>query len=358
MSKKIGVTAVLIAVVMVAMAFAGCVGDGSDADWKNPTQITFDSMDVNELNETVEITFSLGDKDDAMTRATGTVRVAIWDTDGFEMLNSTYEVKAKDFDSLTILGIKISTYTFEIPFSEFQKSHDRDVGFMDDGNEMNGRVSFTFKETTFSGDYEWFLPTIPEGLLHPNDAPQADLMVSNPGYVGMAVECNASASTDPEGGDLLFEWDWGDGDTVAFGVGTGVESHIYDIPGTYTITVTVKDYEEATATRTMDVTVDWSLAITVNGWGIVADGDYINQTYVELFIDNMAPEETATPQAGVSGIKLKNAADEMTDDNGTDVAIPETIAVDGDVTVMIYFDPVDGFTPTKIDVWGREFTLP
>jgi hypothetical protein len=340
---------------MVAMAFAGCVGDGDDADWKNPTEIELDSIDVNELNETVSITFSLGDKDGMMTRASGSVRVAIWDSKDFEMLNGTYDVKAKDFESFTLLGLKVATYTFEIPFSDFQKSHDR--GYDMNDNSMHGMAWFTFKDNTFGDEYDWLNPTIPDALLHPNEAPEADLTVDNPGYVGMAVVVNGSASTDLEMGDLDYEWDWGDGDTIPPIIAEAEESHVYDTAGTYTIIMKVIDPEDAEATKSMEVVIEWSLGITVNSWGIVPDGDYVNQTYVELLIENMAPGETATPQAGVGGIKLKNAADEMTDDNGTDVAIPGTIADGGSVTVMIYFDPADGFDATKIDVWGREFTL-
>jgi hypothetical protein len=357
MSRKIAITAALIAMVTVTMAFAGCVGDADDAEWNKPTQVTFNTIDVNEANETVTITFTLNDKGDENTRATGSVRVAIWDSMDFEMLNKTYEVKAKDFDAWTLFGVKLADYDLEVPFSDFAKSHDRGAGGIDD-NEMHGNVWFTFKEVTFGDDYDWLNPTIPDGLLLPNEAPQADVVIHNPGYVGMAVICNGSGSTDIEGGGFEWEWDWGDGDTTPSIIATEEESHIYDTAGTYTIIMKVTDYEGLEATKSMDVTVEWSLGITVSSWGIVAEGTYINQTYVELMIENMSPAEAATPSAAAESIKLKDAADAMTDDNGTDVAIPDTLAVDGDVTVMIYFDPAEGFTPTKIDVWGREFTLP
>ncbi len=140
--------------------------------------------------------------------------------------------------------------------------------------------------------------------------------------------------------------------------GQAEESHAYDVAGTYTITLKVIDPEDAEATRTMDVTIEWSLGITINGWGTVAEGDYVNQTYVEIHIENMAPAEVSVPQAGMEGIMLKNAADETADATGTDVTIPDTLAIDGEVTVTVYFDPAEGFDATKVDVWGREFTLP
>ena len=71
-----------------------------------------------------------------------------------------------------------------------------------------------------------------------------------------------------------------------------------------------------------------------------------------------APVEITLPTAGVDGIMLKDAAEAATDNNGTDVAIPATLAVDGDVTVMVYFDPAEGFTATQIDIWGRMVALP
>ena len=342
------------------MGLAGCVSDPDEADWGDPTMVEFDDIDVDESNETVSVTFSLGDKDDEYTRATGTVRIAIFDSDDFEMLNATFDVKAKEFDSLVILGLKISQYTQEIGFNAFEKSHDRGYDILGGDNAMHGMVWFTWKEETFEDTYDigWLNPTIPEGLLHPNEAPEADLVVTNPGFVGMAVVCNGSASTDLEGGTLDFAWDWGDGDTIDPLFASAEESHIYDAAGTYTITMTVTDPEDANDTMTMDVTIEWSIDITVNSWGIVAEGDYENQTYVELLIENAATEEVELPTAGMDGIKLMDASDNTVDANGTDVDIPATLAVDGDVTVMVYFDPEEGFTATKIDVWGREFALP
>ena len=360
MSNRIRLAAVLIAVVLTTVVLAGCTSDPDEADWKTPTQVQFDGLDVDETNETLDVQISLGDKNDKYTRASGTLRVAIFDSDGFEMLNKTYEVKDKDFDSIVFMGIKISAYNFEIPFSDVAKSHDRGYDMLAGDSTMSGMAWFTHKDDTFMDTYDlgWLNPDIPDALLHPNEAPQADLVVDNPGYVGMDVFCNASASMDAEGGTLDFAWDWGDGDTVDRLFAGAEESHSYDVAGTYTITLTVYDPEDAEDTKTMDVTVDWSLGITVNGWGTVTEGDYVDQTYVEVLMENMAPADISIPQAGVSGVMLKNAAEETTEVNGTDVTLPETLAIDEDVTVMFYFDPAEGFDATMIHLWGREFALP
>ncbi len=359
MHGRIKVAVALMATVLVTMGLAGCVSDSDEADWGKPTQLMFDSMDVDETNETIEIQISLGDKKDEYTRASGTLRVAIWDSKDFEMLNKTYEIKDKEFESIVFLGIKISAYNMEVPFADMQKSHDRGYDMIAN-KKMHGTVWFTYKEDTMSDDYDLGIlnPIIPDALLHPNAPPEGDLSVSNPGFVGMSVVGNGSASFDPEGGTLSFEWDWGDGDTVPSSVAQPEESHVYDVAGTYTITMKVIDPEDAEATKTMDVTVEWAMGITILGWGIETEGDYVNNTYVDIKLENMAPEEISVPQAGMDGIILGNAADETTEANGTDVTIPETLAVDAEATVRVYFDPAEGFDPTKVDVWGREFALP
>lgn len=359
MSRKIGALAVLVATVMLTVGFAGCIDEGDEVDWTTPTSIDFDDITIYETNETIEITISLMDKKDEFTRASGTLRIALFDSDDFEMMNKTYEVKAKDFFGVSILGIKLSSYSMEIPFADVTKSHDRGYDIMTD-NVMHGMAWFTHKDDTFMDLYDagLFNPTIPEALLHPNEAPEAGMTVDNPGFVGMVVTVNASTSTDLEGGHFDYEWDWGDGDSVPSIIATEEESHVYDAAGTYTIILKVIDPEDAEDTVSMDVTIDWALDITINSWGVVADGDHAGDTYVEILVDNAAPADVTTPTSGAGGILLKDAAEDFTENNGTDVAIPTTIAMDGDATFMVYFDPAEGFTPTQVDVWGRMFPLP
>ncbi|NIP34486.1 MAG: hypothetical protein GWN18_18495, partial [Thermoplasmata archaeon] len=138
MSERMRLAAVLLATLVVTMGLAGCVSDPDEADWKTPTQVVFDSMAVDEANETIGVQISLGDKNDEYTRASGTLRVAIFDSKDFEMLNKTYEIKAKDFDSIVFLGIKISAYNMDIPFSDLQKSHDRGYEPLTEDNTMHG----------------------------------------------------------------------------------------------------------------------------------------------------------------------------------------------------------------------------
>ncbi len=346
---------VLLALVMLVGSLAGCVSEGDESDWKNPTGLNLADLSVNETGQKVEVDISLDDKDDMTTKADGTLRVAVWDSTGFEMLNKTWEVSKKDFFGFIFIGIKISQYTLEIPFADFAKSHDRSSGSGD--GTMHAMAWFTWKDQTFTDDYDlggFLNPDIPDALLHPNEAPMADLVVNNPGWVGFDVMCDGSGSSDPEGGVLSFEWDWGDGETTTF-LATAEETHAYDEPGTYTITMKVIDGEDAEASRTMDVTVDWPLGITVDSWGVVTEGDHVNETYVEMTITNQADEEVSL---ATDDFWLLDDATGREAFDSVDPALPASLAAAGSATVMVYFDLPDGFTATKVEAWGREFTLP
>jgi len=66
-----------------------------------------------------------------------------------------------------------------------------------------------------------------------------------------SVSFDASASHDPDGTIFICEWDFGDGTN-----GTGITTtHIYKKPGTYTVTLTVKDATGNISTDTMTVNV-------------------------------------------------------------------------------------------------------
>lgn len=66
-----------------------------------------------------------------------------------------------------------------------------------------------------------------------------------------SVSFDASASHDPDGTIVSYEWDFGDG-TNGIGITT---THIYKKPGTYVVTLTVKDATGNTSTDTMTVNV-------------------------------------------------------------------------------------------------------
>ena len=84
-----------------------------------------------------------------------------------------------------------------------------------------------------------------------NQAPTVQI-AADPVSGGAPLDVRFTASGhDPEGGALMYTWDYGDG---AQGAGRSV-THRYLTPGTYTAKVTVRDVQGATGTATVVVTV-------------------------------------------------------------------------------------------------------
>jgi PKD repeat protein len=349
------VIAIAVALTMAVVGFAGCLDDeGNGTDWKNPTQIVFSDLSGDEATQVVLVNFTLGDKEDLVTQADGSLQVAIWDSDGFEMLNKTFTIKAKDFKTLTVGIIKSTSYSLKIPYADFEKSHDRGYNALFEFTErtMHGTVWFTFKGDvlTASYDFEFLNPEIPDGLLHPNVDPNADLRGGAMSYVGFVVTFNASESTDMEGGSLMYMWDFGDEQTTSMG-DFPVQEHTYDAPGVYEVSVTVQDPEEAEDVATMDITVDWAIAAGFEAKGKVTEpGVYINHTWVDLIILNQAPEEATIPE--LNAVLMDDSGGEI-EAAGTDITVPSTIEGGGSVTVRIYFDTPTGFDSTRVQVFDR-----
>ena len=101
----------------------------------------------------------------------------------------------------------------------------------------------------------------PEAFAHDCVAPEASFSV-NPDTVcvGCPVDVNASASYDPDGTTLTYDWAFGDGET-----GTGKSAaHSYDEAGEYTITLTVTDNDDpCCCTDCNDKTDDCNDTVTV-----------------------------------------------------------------------------------------------
>jgi PKD repeat protein len=86
----------------------------------------------------------------------------------------------------------------------------------------------------------------------PNQPPTAAFTWSpSPGRATHPVAFDGTTSTDPDGTIVDYAWDFGDGS-----IGSGATpSHAYAAPGTYTVTLTVKDDDGATSSVSHQVTV-------------------------------------------------------------------------------------------------------
>lgn len=70
--------------------------------------------------------------------------------------------------------------------------------------------------------------------------------------VGAVVQVNASASSDSDGFIVSYKWNWGDGTTDE----GAIEDHDWSAPGTYIITLTVRDNSgmESSLARAINIT--------------------------------------------------------------------------------------------------------
>ena len=89
--------------------------------------------------------------------------------------------------------------------------------------------------------------------------------------VGETVTFNASASHDPDGSVISHEWNFGDGVTDS---GEAV-THAYTDAGTYIVTLTITDNDDATATDTATLIISTAPTYTVG----VEAGDWIKCDY-------------------------------------------------------------------------------
>lgn len=85
-----------------------------------------------------------------------------------------------------------------------------------------------------------------------NQPPDASFEVSTTQlYVGQTLYCDASLSTDMDGGIARYSWDWADASTS-----NGVTAnHVYSVSGTYVIQLTVTDVDGCSNAEHQSITV-------------------------------------------------------------------------------------------------------
>jgi PKD repeat protein len=99
------------------------------------------------------------------------------------------------------------------------------------------------------------------------DVPSVSVSAPQTGSVGTLVMPLQGTITDPAGqSPYTWSWDFGDGSTrsVSASATTNVQSHLYDVPKSYTVTLTVTDAHGASATGTASISIaDENPAVTI-----------------------------------------------------------------------------------------------
>jgi PKD repeat protein len=165
-------------------------------------------------------------------------------------------------------------------------SYDWDLG---DGSMATGvSVTHTYAEGSYtvtltvtddSGDTDTASLTIDVSV--PNVAPVAEITGPTNGTEGVAVSFDGSASSDPDGNVVAYDWDFGDNTA---GSGATV-SHIY-AAGMYTVTLTVTDDMGATNSATLNI----DIAATTEPQAPIADagGPYTEEVGTAVQFDGSA----------------------------------------------------------------------
>ena len=187
-----------------------------------------------------------------------------------------------------------------------------------------------------------------------NQSPTA-IFTADPtmGTVPLEVSFDASGSSDADGMIVAYEWNFGDGTT-----GEGVTTtHVYSMPGTYTVVLTVTDDDGATATASQTITVEEDMQGGTARVQIIhnADSETV-QVLVngEEFLPTLA-YRTATPYVDVpANTPLEITLIPVNKFSRFPDPIRATITLDADVSyvAMAYgtFDTADDF-PVEIGLF-------
>lgn len=124
-----------------------------------------------------------------------------------------------------------------------------DTSWAGSSNYFNGSIdevavySQALSQATITSHYGAGGGTVP-------NQPPAAAFDSSASFLKLSVD--GSDSSDADGTVVSYDWNWGDGSSHDSG---RTASHAYDVPGTYTVTLTVTDNDGATGTVSHDVTV-------------------------------------------------------------------------------------------------------
>ena len=252
-----------------------------------PLEVAFDASGSSDQNGDV-LTYTWDFKDgSAATGATpshsfaaGTYEVTLTVSDGELTASETITITATNTAPVAniVASVTDGLYPLEVSFDASASSDANGDALTYAWDFKDGTTSTDVSPThTFAaGSYDVTL-IVSDGVLADtatvaitatNSAPVASASASTTqGQAPFSIDFNASASTDANGDDLAYTWDFGDGATGA-GVTT---SHVYEVAGNYTVTLTVSD-GTLTDTETIAVVITANVAPVASLLASVTEG--------------------------------------------------------------------------------------
>ena len=355
--------ALAVGIALMTSLLCGCVGEDNGGtsggvSWGRPTQVRVEGVSPVEAANAVNLTLRLYDGSNHVSRWDVQVRLMARDSKGFEMLNISMPIKARDFTQQTVDNVVDTWYNTSIPFVAFKRSSDKALGF------LTGRIMTVYAWITYDGTTYRQSPApimvnmaiIPDALLLPNIAPSAAVYGPPTAWEGDELSFDASNSTDDGGFEgLSFAWDWGDGNATTLLAGAH-QSHRYPSDGVYTVNVTVTDADGASDNASMNVTIEDPLHVSVYQSAVVIDpGKHYRDTYVAMKLQNVGP--VAIDLAGFSpclrsgsGIEVRN--------NGSEDDVPAVLDLATTVSVVFYFDTPEGYVATYLRAGEDLYPMP
>lgn len=139
----------------------------------------------------------------------------------------------------SLVGRDIVEYLWNISINDTEaKPHSTSASFQEVLPEGNHTVNFTVMD---EGN-RWAVPVSVKIQVLENSKPVIRIRFPRTVYVNKAVTFDLSESYDPDGDDIRFHIDFGDGYTSTFS--GPIITHLYTRPGTYEVTVRIYDQHD------------------------------------------------------------------------------------------------------------------
>ena len=180
-----------------------------------------------------------------------------------------------------------------------------------------------------------------------NNAPVAKITANDTGFIDTDIAFDANASTDPDNDALSYLWDFGDASTGSDASSEARPTYKYAEPGSYTVTLKVKDIGglESTATRGIRISHYFSMKETGHGMetdpATFHDGDF----YVDV---NLTNNQNRTRSIPSSLFQLKTSDGAFLDWVGDTGKDPVSLGPKASASWRVYFTVPAGKIPVSI----------